>query len=101
MQKPIHAVDSLSSLDLYLGYCDEEYDDDDDDDEEYDVDVDDNDCNDGDDDTTMMMKIMMIVMILSSVMMVLTIEVKAMMISNTYLNYSTHSSIISIYTLCI
>ena len=28
MQKPIHAVDSLSSLDLYLGYCDEEYDDD-------------------------------------------------------------------------
>ena len=80
MQKPIIAVDSLSSLDLYLGYCDEEYDDDDDD------------CNDGDDDTMMMMKIMMmmIVMILSSVMMVLTIEVKAMMISNTYLNYCIH-----------
>jgi len=74
MQKPIIAVDSLSSLDLYLGYCDEEYDDDD--------------CNDGDDDTMMMM--MMIVMILSSVMMVLTIEVKAMMISNTYLNYCIH-----------
>jgi hypothetical protein len=32
MQKPIIAVDSLSSLDLYLGYCDEEYDDDVDDD---------------------------------------------------------------------
>ena len=38
MQKPIIAVDSLSSLDLYLGYCDEEYDDD--------VVDDDHDCND-------------------------------------------------------
>lgn len=39
MQKPIIAVDTLSSLDLYLGYCDEEYDD-------GVEDHDDDDCND-------------------------------------------------------